>query len=121
MQQQKDSRDAFVDTLSPICYTEEVNVTSLPKGRIVSVGEPRFIFELSAVIFRISDWWRRFFMKEGTITMARKSNRGKKIRTCNGYTIYFTDVYKYAVWTKDGRCMEDRLTLAQAVSYCQEN
>lgn len=53
--------------------------------------------------------------------MAQKSNRGKKIRTCNGYTIYFTEVYMYAVWTKDGRCMEDRLTLAQAVAYCQEN
>ena len=59
----KDSGGLFVDTLGPICYTEGVNVTFLPQGRILSAGEPRFIFKLSAVIFRICDWWRCFFIK----------------------------------------------------------
>lgn len=53
--------------------------------------------------------------------MAKNSNRGKKVRTCNGYTIYYTEAYNYAVWTKDGRCMEDRLSLDQAIEYCRKN
>lgn len=45
--------------------------------------------------------------------------KGKKIRQINNLIIYYTDFYQYAVWTKDGICLEDRLSLEQAIDFCK--
>ena len=45
---------------------------------------------------------------------------GKKIKQINGLIIRYTEIYKYAVWTADGRCLEDNLTYEQAVEFCIE-
>lgn len=47
--------------------------------------------------------------------------RGKKIKQINNLLIYYTEIYQYAVWTFDGKCLEDRLTLRQAEEFCKEN
>lgn len=46
--------------------------------------------------------------------------KGKRIKQINNLVIYFTPMYKYAVWSLDGRCLEDRLTLEQAEEFCRE-
>lgn len=46
--------------------------------------------------------------------------KGKRIKQINNLTIYYTEAHQYAVWTPDGRCWEDRLTLNQAESICSE-
>lgn len=47
--------------------------------------------------------------------------KGKRIKQINNWIIRFTEAYQYAVWTPDGKCMEDRLTLEQAEEFCREN
>ena len=46
--------------------------------------------------------------------------RGKRIRQINNLTITYTDVYGYAVWASRTLCLEDRLTLDEAVEFCKE-
>ena len=46
--------------------------------------------------------------------------KGKKIKQINNLIIRYTEIYQYAVWTNDGRCLDDRLTLEQAEQYCRE-
>ena len=46
--------------------------------------------------------------------------KGKKIKQINNLVIYYTEMYHYAVWTPDGRCLDDRMTLEQAENYCKE-
>jgi hypothetical protein len=48
------------------------------------------------------------------------SMRGKRIRQINNLTITYTDVYGYAVWASRTLCLEDRLTLDEAVEFCKE-
>ena len=45
--------------------------------------------------------------------------KGKKIKQINNLTIRYTEAYQYAVWTPDGRCWEDRMTLEQAEEFCR--
>lgn len=45
--------------------------------------------------------------------------KGKRIRQINNLTIRYTDTYLYSVWTPDGRCWEDRMTLKQAEDFCK--
>lgn len=45
--------------------------------------------------------------------------KGKKIKQINNLIIRYTDIYKYSVWTPDGRCWEDRMTLEQAETFCK--
>lgn len=45
--------------------------------------------------------------------------KGKKIKQVNNLVIHFTPMYKYAVWSPDGKCLEDRLTLEQAENFCK--
>lgn len=47
--------------------------------------------------------------------------RGKRIKQINNWIIRYTEIYQYAVWSPDGRCYEDRLTLEQAEEFCSEN
>lgn len=48
--------------------------------------------------------------------------KGPRVKQVNNLIIRKSDVYGYAVWTKTGICLEDRLkTLDEAVSYCKEN
>ena len=44
---------------------------------------------------------------------------GKRIKQINNLVITYTEVHKYAVWTPDGRCWEDRMTLEQAEDFCR--
>ena len=46
--------------------------------------------------------------------------KGKKIKQINNLIIRYTEMYQYAVWTIDDRCLEDRLTLEQAEEFCRE-
>ena len=46
--------------------------------------------------------------------------KGKKIKQINNLVIYYTEMYHYAVWTPDGRCLADRMTLEQAENFCKE-
>lgn len=46
--------------------------------------------------------------------------KGKRIKQKNNLVIYYTEMYGYAVWTLDGRCLEDRLTLKQAEQFCND-
>ena len=46
--------------------------------------------------------------------------KGKKIKQINNLVIYYTEMYHYAVWTPDGRCLDDRMTLEQAENFCKE-
>lgn len=46
--------------------------------------------------------------------------KGKKIKQINNLTIRYTEAYQYSVWTPDGVCWEDKLTLQQAEEYCRE-
>lgn len=46
--------------------------------------------------------------------------KGKKIKQINNLVIYYTEMYHYAVWTPDGRCLDDRMTLKQAENFCKE-
>ena len=45
--------------------------------------------------------------------------KGKKIKQINNLTIRYTEEYQYSVWTPDGRCWEDRMTLEQAEEFCR--
>ena len=47
--------------------------------------------------------------------------KGKKIKQINNLVIRYTEELQYSVWTPDGRCWEDRLTLAQAEEFCRCN
>lgn len=47
--------------------------------------------------------------------------KGKIIRQKNNLLIRYTEMYQFAVWTPDGICLEDRLTLKQAEEFCREN
>ena len=44
---------------------------------------------------------------------------GKRIKQINNLVIRYTDMYQYSVWTPDGRCWEDRMTLEQAEEFCR--
>ena len=46
--------------------------------------------------------------------------KGKRIKQINNLIIYFTSLYKYAVWSPYGICLEDRLTLEQAEEFCRK-
>ncbi len=43
------------------------------------------------------------------------------VKEMNGFTIRHTETYGYEVRSKDGKCLEDRLTLEEAEEYCFEN
>lgn len=45
--------------------------------------------------------------------------KGKKIKQINNLIIRYTKDFQYAVWTPDGRCWEDRLTLEHAEDFCK--
>ena len=44
----------------------------------------------------------------------------RKVKQVNNLTIRLTPDHGYAVWTPDGRCWEDRLTLEQAEEFCRK-
>ena len=44
----------------------------------------------------------------------------KKVKQINNLIIRFEPFFGYSVWTPDGRCWEDRMTLKQAEEYCRE-
>ena len=44
----------------------------------------------------------------------------KKVKQINNLVIRFEPFFGYSVWTPDGRCWEDRMTLKQAEEYCRE-
>ena len=46
--------------------------------------------------------------------------KGKRIKQINNLIIRHTEIYQYAVWTLDGRCLEDRMSLEQAENFCKE-
>lgn len=46
--------------------------------------------------------------------------RGKRVKQINNLTITYTKDFAYTVYTPDGRCLEDRLTLEQAVAFCKQ-
>lgn len=46
--------------------------------------------------------------------------QGKRIKQINNLVIRYTEAYQYAVWTPDGRCWEDRMTLEQAEEFCRK-
>lgn len=45
--------------------------------------------------------------------------KGKRIKQINNLVIRYTEMNQYAVWTPDGRCWDDRMTLEQAEEYCR--
>lgn len=45
--------------------------------------------------------------------------KGKRIKQINNLVIRYTEEYQYSVWTPDGRCWEDRMTLEQAEEFCR--
>jgi len=45
--------------------------------------------------------------------------KGKRIKQINNLIIRYTELYQYAVWTQDGRCLEDRMILGQAEEFCK--
>ncbi len=47
--------------------------------------------------------------------------KGRKIKQINNLIIRYTEMYQYAVWTIDGKCLEDRLTFEQAIEFCKDN
>lgn len=47
--------------------------------------------------------------------------RGRRIKQINNWIIRYTEIYQYSVWSPDGRCYEDRLTLEQAEEFCRDN
>ena len=51
--------------------------------------------------------------------MEDETMKGKKIKQINNLTIRYTEEYQYSVWTPDGRCWEDRMTLEQAEEFCR--
>jgi hypothetical protein len=52
--------------------------------------------------------------------MKGKKMKGKKIKQINNLTIRYTEMYQYSVWTSNGRCCEDRMTLEQAEEFCRK-
>ena len=46
--------------------------------------------------------------------------KGKRVKQINNLIIRYTEAYGYAVWTPNGICLEDRLTLKQAEEFCRE-
>lgn len=46
--------------------------------------------------------------------------KGKRIKQINNLVIRYTEFYKYSVWTPDGRCWADRMTLEQAEDFCKD-
>lgn len=45
--------------------------------------------------------------------------RYKKIKQINNLIIKYNDLYQYSIWTPEGICWEDNLTLEQAEDYCR--
>lgn len=45
--------------------------------------------------------------------------KGKRIKQVNNIVIRYTDDFQYAVWTQDGRCLENKMTLEQAEEFCK--
>ena len=45
--------------------------------------------------------------------------KGMKIKQINNLTIYYTKSYQFAVWTPEGKCLEDQMTLDQAIEFCK--
>lgn len=48
--------------------------------------------------------------------------KGNKIKQINNLEIRYKEMYhshNYSVWVKDGRCLEDRMTLEQAEEFCK--
>ncbi len=45
---------------------------------------------------------------------------GRKIKQINNLTISFYEPYNYCVFSPDGKCLEDRMTLEQAEKYCRK-
>lgn len=46
--------------------------------------------------------------------------KGKKIKQINNLVIRYTEAHQHAVWTPDGRCWEDGMTLEQAEKFCRD-
>jgi hypothetical protein len=53
-------------------------------------------------------------------TIGRKISKGNRIRQINNLTIYHSDFYGFTVWSPKGTCLEDRLSMYQAVKFCNE-
>ena len=50
----------------------------------------------------------------------RKCLKGTFVGTkWNNNLCVYTEEYQYSVWTPDGRCWEDRMTLEQAEEFCR--
>lgn len=49
-----------------------------------------------------------------------KKITSKKIKQINNLVIRYSEMYGYSVYTPDGRCWEDNLTLEQAEQYCKD-
>ena len=45
--------------------------------------------------------------------------KGKKIKQINNLIIRYTEANQYAVWTPDGKCLEDNCTSEQAEEFCK--
>lgn len=45
--------------------------------------------------------------------------KGRRIKQINNLIIRYTNAYQYSVWTPDGRCWEDRLSLTEAEELCK--
>lgn len=45
--------------------------------------------------------------------------KGKRIKQINNLIIYYTDIYQYAVWSPYNVCLEDRLSLEDAIDFCK--
>ena len=54
-----------------------------------------------------------------TKALAKKPT-SKKIKQINNLIIRYSEMYGYSVYTPDGICWEDNLTLEQAEQYCRE-
>lgn len=46
--------------------------------------------------------------------------KGRVIKQISNLTIRYTRHHQYSVWTPDGKCWEDNMTLTQAEKYCNE-
>ena len=58
-------------------------------------------------------------MLERVFHVEVETMKGKKIKQINNLIIRYTEEYQYSVWTPDGRCWEDRMTLEQAEEFCR--
>lgn len=46
--------------------------------------------------------------------------KGQRVKQINNLIIRYTEIYQYSVWTYEVKCLEDRLTLNQAETFCRE-